>query len=131
MRWRWQLHEELNNCSNNYNEFESIFVKVLDSYAPKKMKIVRGNHKPHITKQLRKAIMKRSQLKNKANKTKAPDDFASYKKQRNLVVRLNKEAKHTFFDSLDTSKDYPNLFGIIVNHTLAIRVVRMSTTSCC
>ena len=66
---------------------------------------MRGNHKPHITKQLRKAIMKRSQLKNKANKTKAPDDFASYKKQRNLVVRLNKEAKHTFFDSLDTSKD--------------------------
>ena len=69
------------------------------------MKIVRGNHKPHITKQLRKAIMKRSQLKNKANKTKAPDDFASYKTQRNLVVHLNKEAKHTFFDSLDTSKD--------------------------
>ena len=33
------------------------------------------------------------------------NDFASYKKQRNLVVRLNKEAKHTFFDSLDTSKD--------------------------
>ena len=31
--------------------------------------ILRGNNKPHMTSQLRNAIMKRSRLKNKANKS--------------------------------------------------------------
>ena len=48
----------------NYLEFEKNFVETLNKHAPK---IFRGNHKPHINKTLRKAIMKRSQLKNKAN----------------------------------------------------------------
>ena len=38
--------------------------------------------------------MKRSQLKNKANKTKSEDDLIKCKKQqRNLVVKLNKNCK--------------------------------------
>ena len=37
--------------------------------------------------------MKRSQLKNKANKTKSEDDLIKYKKQRYLVVKLNKNCK--------------------------------------
>ena len=73
---------------NNYLEFEKNFVETLNKHAPKKTKIFRGNHKPHINKTLRKAIMKRSQLKNKANKTKDPKDISKYKKQRNYVVKL-------------------------------------------
>ena len=41
----------------------------------------------------RKAIMKRSRLKNKANKSGKPADKTAYKTPRNLVVKLNKEAK--------------------------------------
>ena len=48
---------------NNYLEFEKNFVETLNKHAPKKTKIFRGNHKPNINKTLRKAIMKRSQLK--------------------------------------------------------------------
>ena len=51
----------------------------LDKHAPNKTKIFRGNHN-HINKTLRKAIMKRSQLKNKANKMKDPKDILKYKK---------------------------------------------------
>ena len=54
---------------------------VPNSHAPKKVKVLRGNHKPHLNKKLRKAIMERSRLKNKANKSKQPTDIASYKKQ--------------------------------------------------
>ena len=43
--------------------------------APKKIKIFRRNHKPHIKKTPRKAIMKSSQLQNKATKTKDPKDI--------------------------------------------------------
>ena len=46
-----------------------------------------------MTSHLRKAIMKRSRLKNKANKSGKPADKTAYKTQRNLVVKLNKEAK--------------------------------------
>ena len=48
---------------NNYLEFEKHFVETLNKHAPKKNKIFRENHKPHINKTLRKAIMKRSQSK--------------------------------------------------------------------
>ena len=35
--------------------------------------------------------MKSLELKSKANGTKRPKDISNYEKQRNLVVRLNKE----------------------------------------
>ena len=57
---------------------------------------LRGNNKPHMTSQLRKAIRKRSRLKNKANKSDKPADKAAYKTQRNLVFKLNKEAEKYF-----------------------------------
>ena len=75
-------------------------METLDKHAPKKTKIFRENHKPHINKTLRKAIMKRSQLKNEANKTKDPKDILKYKKQRNYVVKLNNQSKQEHFDSL-------------------------------
>ena len=64
---------------NNYLEFGKNFKEALDKHAPKKTKIFRGNHKPQINKTLRKAIMKRSQLKNRANKTKDPKHILKYK----------------------------------------------------
>ena len=37
--------------------------------------------------------MKRSKVKNKANKTKNPLDIMNFKKQRNYVTKLNRKAK--------------------------------------
>ena len=58
-----------------------------------------------MNKFLRRAILKRSKLKNKANKTKHPVDIKMYKKQRNYVVGLNKQAKFRHFNNLDCKKD--------------------------
>ena len=87
--------------NNDYQTFEKNFVDTLNNQAPKQSKIFRGNQKPHINKILRNAIMKRSKLKNKANKTKSVDDLIKYKKQRNLIVKLNKNCKNEFFDNLE------------------------------
>ena len=65
---------------NNYFEFEKNFVETFNKHAPKKTKIFRGGNKPHIIKTLRQAIMRRCQLKSKANKTKEPKDILKYKK---------------------------------------------------
>ena len=49
--------------------------------------------------------MKRSALKGKASRTKQREDIIKYKKQRNLVVRLNRETKLHYFNNLETSKN--------------------------
>ena len=79
------LIEALIDLGDSYNKFENIFTSKLNKHAPKKRKWVRGNHKPLINKELRKAIMKRSRLKNKANKTKKPTDIRNFK---NSVIML-------------------------------------------
>ena len=104
----------MSNCPKSYESFENVFVTVLDRHAPRKTKILRGNQKPHVDKNFRKAIVKRSELKSKANRTKSPKDISDYKTQRNLVVRLNKERKIEYFEDSETLKN-SKLFGASVN----------------
>ena len=82
------------------NSREREFIDTLNKHAPKKTKLFRGNQKPHVNKVLRSAIMKRSRLKNKANKTCKAADIFNYKKQCNLVVKINNECKREYFDKL-------------------------------
>ena len=49
--------------------------------------------------------MKRSQLRNQANKTKDPKDILKYKKQRNYVVKLSNQSKQEHFDTLNRFLD--------------------------
>ena len=56
-------------------------------------------------KNLRKAIMKRPELKSMANRTKRPKDISDYKKERSLVVKLNKEKRIEYFESSEISKN--------------------------
>ena len=70
MKTKFKCEESKNIIYRNYSIFsQKDFQKKI--YAPKQYKFFRGNRKPHINKTLRKAIMNRSQLKNKTNKTKA------------------------------------------------------------
>ena len=80
--------------------FENNFVSILDKGTPNKTKILWGNQRPHFHKNLRKKIMIRSRLKNKANKSKNPIDLAKFKRQRNLVANLNKRAKLQYFEKI-------------------------------
>ena len=49
-------------CVKNYGSFENVFWDTLNKYAPLKKKVIRANHAPYVTKSLKKAIMKRSNL---------------------------------------------------------------------
>ena len=55
--------------------FENYFVLMLDKNAPKKTKTLRGNQKLHFNKNVRRQIMIRSRLENKANKSKNSGDI--------------------------------------------------------
>ena len=53
-----------------------------------------------------KGIMFRSKFEKKANKSKTTAGITALKKQRNHIVRLNKESKHNYVDSLDTKEGF-------------------------
>ena len=103
--FQMDLESKLNNCPKKNGIFEKTFENVLNAHAPKKIKFLRGNQKPHVDKNLHKAIMKRSQLKDKANRTKNLENITKYKKQRNLVVKLNRESKTQYFDNIQATKN--------------------------
>ena len=52
-----------------------------------------------------KFYVKHSTLKQKEIRTKQQKDIAKYKKQRNLVVKLDRETKLHYFNNLETSKN--------------------------
>ena len=68
------------DCSKNYESFENTFVTILDRHAARKTKILRGNQKSHTDKKLRKAIIRRSELKSKASGIKRPKEISNYKR---------------------------------------------------
>ena len=67
-----------------------------------------------MNKEIRKAIMLRSKLKNKANKSRTTADIAAYKKQRNYIVCLNKETKIIILIVLIVKKIL-NRFGLFIS----------------
>ena len=66
--------------------------------------------------------MKRSRLKNKAKRTKAPADIVNYKKQRNLVVSLNRQAKYKSFYEVSKAKAQ-DLSGKLAGRTFQINML--------
>ena len=54
-----------------------------------------------MTKALRKAIMKRSELESKCAKNKTNENLKSYKKQRNFCSKLYKKERKKYYEMLD------------------------------
>ena len=87
--------------NTDFTDFNKITKRVLDRHAPCKKKYVRANDGPFMTKELRKAIMKRSRLKNKFNKCKTNENWIAFKKQRNFCVKLLRQSKKSYYSKLD------------------------------
>ena len=64
-----------------YNELVENFSKIVNRHAPLKHKMTRGNNADFMTKELRKAIMLRSRLKNIFNKHRSNENWKNYKMQ--------------------------------------------------
>ena len=83
-----------------YENFNEIFMKVLDSHIPTKQRIVRGNDQPFMIKAILKAFMHRSKLKNLYNKNPTEFNISNYKKQRNFCVGLLAKEKKKYYNNL-------------------------------
>ena len=81
-----------------FDNLINIFTALLDKHAPIKEKKIRGNQNRFMNKKLSKAIMKRSRLRARYLTDKNTKNRAEYKKQRNLCVRLRKDAIKSDFN---------------------------------
>ena len=81
------------NENAKYKDFESIFINTLHKHAPMKENFVRANSAPYINKNISKAIMNRSRLKNKFVREHNKENRTAYNKQRNYCVNLLKREK--------------------------------------
>ena len=90
------------NCITN-DDYVFLVRSILDRHAPLKMKYLRANDQPFMTKELRKEHMKRTQLRNKYRKEKNEVNEIAYKKQRNKCVNLLKKVKISYFGNLKPS----------------------------
>ena len=95
---------QFGKSSSTCESFENIFLEVLENHAPKKTKYIRANQVPYMTKALRKAIMKRSELQSKFFKNKSYQNMINYKKQRNFCNRLNKKERKNYYSNLELNK---------------------------
>ena len=68
--------------------------------------------------------MKISRLRKKANKIKDPTDIIKYKKQRNYVVNLNKEARLEYFSKYESNDNKPFWINY-TNASLKISIVKL------
>ena len=85
------------NNIGNFAEFDDEFKVILDHHTPIKQSKLRGNTKPHINKTLRKEIMKKSRLKDKANKSGKEEHKRLYNIQQNKFSKLNNKLKKIYF----------------------------------
>ena len=88
----------------SYGIFEKTFFEVLDRHAPEKKKSVRANHKPYVTKAMRTAIMKRSELATKYRSNPTEENNKAFKKQKNFCNRLYKKERKKYYENLDIKK---------------------------
>ncbi len=86
------------NCDTLYNMLVESMVTSIDKYAPIKTKTIRGNHNKFMSRDLSKAIMNRSRLKNKYNESPTPENRARFKRQINFCTYLNMKSKKQEFE---------------------------------
>ena len=63
-----------------------------------------------MTKTLRKAIMIRSRLKNRFNKTRSHENWSLYKTQKNFYIIVEKDLKELFFEGKPKTYIGPKIF---------------------
>ena len=112
--------------------FVNIFMTLLNKHAPIKFKYIRANNNLFMTKELRKAIMQRSKLRNKLNKFRTPEANSAYKKQRNICTSLLRKTKRNYFENLDPSAISDNKkFWKTIKPLFSDKVVTTSKITLC
>ena len=102
-----KFRSEILKRNFNYTDlgtFKETVFNIFNKYTPIKRKYVRVNEAPFMTKELHKAIMKRSRLRNKFLKDRTENNQKNFKHQRNFCKKLLRTTKKSYYSNLDIKK---------------------------
>ena len=88
---------------SGFESFQFAFKVILNQFVHLKEKLIRNNNQPFMTKPLRKAIMKRSKLRNLFNEERNIESWCQYKSQGNVSSNLLKQSRKCHFNSLNVN----------------------------
>ena len=88
---------DLPDANIAFNKYISLMQNICDKHAPVKTKCIHKPQLPYMNTALRKAIAKKSMLQHMKSKSRDPLIKERYRKQRNLVVSLNKKSIQKYF----------------------------------
>ena len=83
--------------STSYMNFENTFIDIFDKQAPTEEKTLRANHKLYVSKCMRQAIIKRSELASQYCKKPTEENNKAFKKQKNYCNRLYKRKRCKYY----------------------------------
>ena len=86
---------------DGFRRFCEISLDSLDKHAPRKKKYVRGNQMPFFNKELSKATMTRTKLRNIFLQNKSEENRIRYTRQRNFCVSLLRKTKKKYYGNLN------------------------------
>ena len=91
-----------------FDIFVNKVLKVYSKNAPVEKRYIRANEAPLMNKVLKKAIMKRPQLRIVFLKKRTLESQVAYNKQRNYFTTLFRKEKRNYFENIDTAKTSGN-----------------------
>ena len=80
--------------------------EIFDKHTPKKKRCIPSNYKSFIIKEIFKAILTRSRLKNSFIKTRTEENRRLFYKQRNKCVSPHRQFKTNYIENLNEKKHY-------------------------
>ena len=100
------------NNDDGFQRFCHISLDALNKHAPRKKKHARGNQMPFFNKELSKAIMTRTKLRNIFLQNRSEENRIRYAKQRNFCVSLLRKTRKRYYKNLNETFVVDNkLFG--------------------
>ena len=105
--FRQLINDDFNVLHQTSNEHQplqiylNVCIRALDVCTPRKTKYVRANNSPFMNKNISKAIMTRSKLRNKFLRNRTPENRIAYNQPHIFCVSLIRETKREYFNSLN------------------------------
>ena len=93
--------ENFINNDDGFQSFCHISLDALNKHAPRKKEHARGDQMPFFNKELSKAIMTRTKLRNIFLQNRSEGNRIRYTKQRNFCVSLLRKTKERYYENLN------------------------------
>lgn len=115
----WESITQLENPNDIWFNWKEKFLSIVNKHAPIKKKRIRNKRSPWLNKDICKLLFDRDKLKSTAIRSGDSQDWASYKRSKNIVTNKIKKAKSKYYhDQLKDNSNNPSETWKILNEVM-------------